>query len=270
MATESGGREENEEREELLRLHSSGLECSETAAVAPANKERVGSDLNVLDAEANGNTEIATEVTHCNPVNIRCGDKLGEARALIVLGVTHESLGDMDQAISTVRRAHDIARDIGWEDGLSTSLCRLGRVKLELGIHAEAEELPREAVRVARSSDSGWRLAQALWFSGECFRAQGRFEEAVSVLEESCTVYQNLTRSFTVDLANAAASLADSKSTLGHKEEALAWYDRAIAEYHKDEDTYMRRISYCLAAKDALLTDMKRRDEEALHGEASS
>ncbi|KIO24716.1 hypothetical protein M407DRAFT_25867 [Tulasnella calospora MUT 4182] len=200
----------------------------------------------------------------------RCGDSLGEARALIVLGSTHRDLNRMDLATSTYQRAFDTARRIGWEPGVSTCLYRLGLVKLGQGRHGEADELLRESVRVARNSDAGWRLGQALWHWAKCLRAQGRHEEAISALEESCSVWQNLARSFSPELAFAAGLLADSNSTLDHKEEAIAWYDTAIAEWRKGGYMYKGRLSRCLASKDAIVAEMKLRGEGALRDAASS
>lgn len=180
------------------------------------------------------------------------GDKLTEANALDSLGLTHWTLHHNDQAISAFQRAHEIARRIGWEHGLSSFLCRLGSVKLDQGIHAEAAELLRESVDVARKSNAGWRLGQALRRLGACFRAQGRLEEAISVLEESYSVYHSLALGFQWEQADAAALLAASKSTLGHQEEALTWYDRAVDEYRKGGAKYEGKISTHLAAKEAI------------------
>ncbi|KIO22793.1 hypothetical protein M407DRAFT_27737 [Tulasnella calospora MUT 4182] len=201
----------------------------------------------------------------------RCGDRVGEVNALTTLGAVHWGHHHLDQAISTFQRAHDIAKSIGWEHELSTCLCRMGSLKLQQGIHAEGEELLRESVRVARSSNAGWRLAQALRLLGQCFQAQGRLEEAIQALEESYTIDQNFTPAFDPELAPAVVLLGELKSTLGQMEEALAWYDKAIAEYRKGGNTYKGEISKCLAAKDAMmLADMNRRDEGAWRSEASS
>ncbi|KAG9050598.1 hypothetical protein FS837_004123 [Tulasnella sp. UAMH 9824] len=189
----------------------------------------------------------------------RCGDRLLEAQALISLGPTCKGPSRMDQAISIFQRAHDIAKNIGWEPGLSTCLCRLGSVKLHQGLHTEAEELLRESVRIARDNDAGWRLGQALLKLGKCFRAQGRLDEAIPVLEESCSAYQNLALDCEPALASAATLLAKSKSDLGYKEDALVWYDRAIAEWRKGGRGVQTQLSRCSAAKDAILADMEPR-----------
>ncbi|KIO24719.1 hypothetical protein M407DRAFT_25869 [Tulasnella calospora MUT 4182] len=199
-----------------------------------------------------------------------CGDSLGEVNALTILGVTHIDLNHTDEAISAFQRALDIVKNIGWKPGLSTCLSRMGWAKLRQGIHAEAEELLRESVLVGRSSDAGWRLGQALYFSGMCFRAQDRPKEAIAALEESCSAFQNIPLHFHPNLADAAALLADCKSTLGHKQEALPWYDTAIAEWRKGGHRNEAGISECLAAKNAILADMRRRDQGSLHCETSS
>ncbi|KAG8933083.1 hypothetical protein FRC00_013677 [Tulasnella sp. 408] len=197
----------------------------------------------------------------------RCGDRLGEAKALIGSGLAHLGLSDLGQAISKYQRAHDIAKNIGWMDGLARCLCRLGSAKLRQDNHAEAEELFRESVRVARDGDAKFTLAQALWHSGKCLMAQDRAEEAISMLEESCSILESFARYLTLDLALAAGFLADSKSKIGHREEASAWYARAIAECRKGGDK--RNMSAYLASQGIILVDMNRFDEGALKFEAS-
>lgn len=188
----------------------------------------------------------------------RCGDKIGEANALSILGAVHWGLNHLDLAASTFQRARHIAQSIGWDHELSTCLCRLGSIKVEQGIYAEAQELLLESVRVARGSDAGWRLGQALRRLGMCFRAQSLHEEAISALEESCSVYQDLALDFDNELADAAALLADSKSACGYKEDALVWYDKAITEYRKGGDSYEDEVAECLQAKYTIFADMNR------------
>ncbi|KAG8917815.1 hypothetical protein FRC01_002196, partial [Tulasnella sp. 417] len=195
--------------------------------------------------------EAVSTLEEALDVASRRGDRLGEANALIALGVTNKHLDYIDNAISAFERAHDIAKNIGWEPGLSTCLGHLGIVKLQHGIHAEAERLLHESVSVARHCDAGWRLGQALFWLGMCFRQQDRIQEATSALEESCSIHQNIALDIDPRLAETAALLADSKFALGLIEEALAWYDTAIAEWRKCENEV--EVSKCLSASDAIL-----------------
>lgn len=218
--------------------------------------------------QQNQNEKALSAFEEAVDIASHCGDRLGEAEALGALGTVHWHLNHLDQAISAYQKACEISRSIGWEPGLSTCLCHLGDIKIEQGIHAEAEELLREAIRLARSSDARWRLGQALQWLGRCLRGQGRHEEAISALEEACSVFQNLSLGFVGELGDAARLIADSESILGHKDKSLAWYDRSIAEWNKGG--YWGEVSKCTAAKDTILADIKRRDEEALRGETSS
>ncbi|KAG8918891.1 hypothetical protein FRC01_001593, partial [Tulasnella sp. 417] len=197
----------------------------------------------------------------------RCGDRLGEASALMALGGTYWARNQADLAISTLRSAQDIAKKIGWNHGLSTCLCRLGAIKFQLGEPSEAEELLLEWVGVARRSNVGFGLGKALRQLGSFFHAQGRYKEAISVLEESYSVYYNRANDFEPDVAGVATLLAHLKSVISDRVGALVWSDRAIAEWRKVGDKL--EISRCLAMKGARLMEMRRYDEGALHLEAS-
>lgn len=213
-------------------------------------------------------TEALSTVEEAVDIASRCGDRLGEAKTLTILGVTYYwGLSDAANAISSFQKALDIARDIGWEHGVTTALCRTGAIKFEEGIHSEAEELLRESVRVARRSDAKWRLGQALQYLGRCLWSQGMSQEAISTLEDSCNVYEALALDYSIALADGAAFLAGSKANQGDTEGALFWYDKAIAESRKGLDKL--DTSIYLENKGKYLVEVGRFDEGALHLEAS-
>ncbi|KAG8916563.1 hypothetical protein FRC01_002990, partial [Tulasnella sp. 417] len=136
------------------------------------------------------------------------------------------------------------------------------------GIYVEGEALLWESVRVARSCDEGWRLAQPLRRLGKHFHQQGRFAEAILALEEACSLDQKFPKqSFNLNLARATSLVASSKSMLGHLEEALAWYDVAIDEWRKGGSQCDGEISNCLAEKNAILEVMNGPEEGVSHSE---
>lgn len=194
----------------------------------------------------------------------RCGDKLGEAKALIILGVAYMDESDDVKAGSLLREACDTARRIGWEYGVCTALWDLGTLKMRQNSYLEAEELLQEAVAVARRIKAPWRLAQALDSLGVCLRSQNRIDEALKPIEEAFSAFQEV--SLIPESADSAQLVADLKSRLGSKRDSLVWYDAAIAQYRKLQNTYA--VSRCLRSKADILMEAEDYDQAALHFEA--
>lgn len=209
--------------------------------------------------EASSTLESALEIAR------RCGDKLGEAKALLVLGLLYSGKGDQDRGASTLSETCDTARRIGWEQGVCTSLIHLGTIKASQGSDHEAEELCWEAVSVARRSNARWRLAQGLSELGRHLRRQGRLDEAATALEESCSVYHEISLA-NPETAGTTSDLATLKREQGRLQEALFWYDQAIIRYRTLGDTY--DVSRYLEEKGEILAELHRSDEAALHFEA--
>ncbi|KIO15417.1 hypothetical protein M407DRAFT_35010 [Tulasnella calospora MUT 4182] len=198
----------------------------------------------------------------------RYGDKLGEARALIILGVTRWGFDDLGDVMATFSKVHEIAQSIGWEHGVATALCRMGGVAMEQGNLAEAEEFLRQSVFVARRSDAGWRLAQALHYLARCLQAQNHLEEATSIMEESWSLNMVINENVTdPSFAESCALLAGAKSDSGDSEGALVWFDRAITVFRNGHKTFS--LSKYLAEKGIVLMNIGRCDEGGLHFEAS-
>ncbi|KIO21540.1 hypothetical protein M407DRAFT_125543 [Tulasnella calospora MUT 4182] len=174
----------------------------------------------------------------------------------------------LDEAASTVLGASDIAKKIGWEQGVGIALLRLGSIRRRQGSYSEGEEFLRESTSVFRHCKVRWRLAQGLYGLGVCLHAQGRLDEAAAALEESCSLYLEIS----VDdweFPPTARALAKVKKDLGRASESLRWYDAAIAEHHRLQLEDKNGLSVCLADKARILNELKQYDEAALHFEAS-
>ncbi|KIO21536.1 hypothetical protein M407DRAFT_28868 [Tulasnella calospora MUT 4182] len=170
----------------------------------------------------------------------RCGDKFGEARALMGLGSLEIYRNRLTEAVTIVLRASEIAKRIGWEQGIGMALIRLGTIRRLRDSGSEAEELLRESISVFRRCK---------------FR---RLDEAVTALEESCSLYLEISTVGDLEFPPAARVLAKLKGDLDAGLESLCWYDVAIAEYRKLQQK--QELSACLAEKG---------DEAALHSEAA-
>lgn len=161
--------------------------------------------------------------------------------------------------------SRDTAQRIGWEQGVGIILGRLGIIKSIQGAYDEAEELCKEAAAIARRTNAWWRLAQALSDAGDFIWKQGRHDEAAATLEESYSVYNQISLANT-ESAGTAFKLATVRREQGRPEEALLWYDQAFAKYRILGDGY--KLLDCLDGKGDVLMDLERYDEAAQHLEA--
>lgn len=215
--------------------------------------------LEYRDPEALSTLESAVEIAR------GCGDKLGEAKAMLALGTLHIDMGNRENGVAMLSDARDTAQKIGWEHGICTILRRLGLVKYYDGAYGEAEKLCREAASIARRSNARWRLAQTLSDLGDYIRSQGRLEEAAVTLEESYSVYNQISLADS-EFADTAFKLAEVKREQGRLEEALLWYDQAFAQYRILRNNF--KLLSCLERKGDLLIGLGRYDEAAEHLEA--
>lgn len=193
----------------------------------------------------------------------RCGYKLGEAKALAILGLMQRD--DLEKGTSTLLRACEMARSIGWDYGVSTTLMDLGRFKVFQGNYQEGGELLQESIAVARRCKFPWRLGQALQELGVNLKNQERFDEAAEALDESYSAFQDI--SLSGDAAASADLLGEVKKQQRLLRSALYWWTVAIAEYRKCRDK--SGVSGCLARRAEALEELEQYDEAALHLEAS-
>ncbi|KAG8975114.1 hypothetical protein FRB90_009601, partial [Tulasnella sp. 427] len=195
----------------------------------------------------------------------RSGDKLGEAKALVILGATHMTDDDYTQALAILQESLDKARRIGWESGVCTALWDIGTIKTRTGDYPEAERLLQESVAMARKIKLPWRVGQVLGALGLCLARQDRLDEAIKVREESYAAYEEI--SLFGESALAARTVGDLKRQKGSRREALRWYDLAAGHYRKAGETF--GISECMYGKAQVFKDAEEYDEAALHFEVA-
>ncbi|KAG8979850.1 hypothetical protein FRB90_007874, partial [Tulasnella sp. 427] len=192
----------------------------------------------------------------------RCGDKLGEARAVLARGLLYHGEGRLDQARETLLQSSEMAIRIGWGHGLSTSLLELGDMEMSQGHYQEAEQYLKESISVSRRCHSWWRLAQGLFDLGKCFQNQTRLEEAADAFEESCSVFNQISL-VNEESIRPMEYLAGVKRQQGRLQEALFWWDQVIAEYRDKDMTFKQ--AQALWLKGHILLQLERYDEAALH-----
>ncbi|KIO23532.1 hypothetical protein M407DRAFT_26985 [Tulasnella calospora MUT 4182] len=186
-------------------------------------------------------------------------------KVLKTTGLIHLDLSDFVKAAEATSEAIVIARNIGWEGGLSTTLNIMGRLKIRLGDYREAEELLHESTSTARRIGDRWRLGMALLYLGDCFQRQSRLKEAVPVLEEAGLLWHDLSQP--IPLKRVASTLVELKSNQGDWEGVLLWRDYIIAACRSQNQ--QREVAEHLEEKGQILVKLQRHDEAALHFEAA-
>lgn len=106
----------------------------------------------------------------------------GRARALVVIGGAHRSLGHLDRAREALETALALARDEGAQMTEARVLDDLGRVDADAGRYPEAVELYAEALRLRERVGNRQAQATSRLHMGMALTALGRQDEAIETL----------------------------------------------------------------------------------------
>ncbi|KAG8994478.1 hypothetical protein FRB90_000418 [Tulasnella sp. 427] len=211
-------------------------------------------------------TVAVSNLDEASRVARRCGDKLGEARVVLVLGSVAMDQYDYSQALGLISVACDIARKIGWNQGVCTALLRQSFIKEQQVDFDESERLARESIALARQYNSSWRLAQGLLRLGYALNHRGQLTEAAKALEKACALYAEISH-VSFEYPETARLLFHVKHAQGNYADCLRWIDVAITEYRSLGDKLS--LFHCFLRKGSCLRLLERFDEAALHYEAS-
>jgi tetratricopeptide (TPR) repeat protein/transcriptional regulator with XRE-family HTH domain len=119
-------------------------------------------------------------------------DRLGEANALIDLGVARRLTGDYPAAAEALQAALSIYRDLGDRLGQANALSTLGDVWRQSADYVAAAEALQAALSIHR--DLGDRLGEATTLNalGDVRRLTADFAGAAEVLETALSIYRDL------------------------------------------------------------------------------
>ncbi len=126
-----------------------------------------------------------------------------------------------------VRRQYDGVASLHLRANL---LDALGRACLGIDAFADAEALLKEAeqLRVQYFGSDSLEHALSLTSLGRLYYQQGRFPEAVTVLQECYRLHQTCTPGVHTDVATAANDLAAAERASGHRERARELHSEAL------------------------------------------
>jgi tetratricopeptide (TPR) repeat protein/transcriptional regulator with XRE-family HTH domain len=120
------------------------------------------------------------------------GDRLGQANALLDLGMVRRLTGDYPAAAQALEQALGIYRDVLDRIGQANALLDLGMVRRLTGDYPSAIQSLEQALGIYR--DLGDRLGQAnaLLYRGTVRRAPGEYPAAAQALEQALGIYRDL------------------------------------------------------------------------------
>jgi class 3 adenylate cyclase/tetratricopeptide (TPR) repeat protein len=119
----------------------------------------------------------------------RAGNLVRQAGVLSDLGVISRSEGRWDEALSFYERARDAALKIGSTVNAALARINAAEVLTDRGEWTEAETMLLETLRVCKASQYRTYLAYCFWLLGRVSLRLGRFDEALTRLEEAKTNY---------------------------------------------------------------------------------
>jgi CHAT domain-containing protein/tetratricopeptide (TPR) repeat protein len=157
---------------------------------------------------------------------VRAGDDAVRCRAVNLIGLAHERLGDMRAAVGFRERALELARQAA-EAGVEVdALIGLGIARGHLGEMASATESLRSAVERARASRDRHREGKALLALANVIALRDQGDEVILTLEEA----QPLLEEFgdVGGLSSVENALGGVYARLGNGERARAHAEQAL------------------------------------------
>jgi tetratricopeptide (TPR) repeat protein len=120
------------------------------------------------------------------------GDRVGEAGALVDLGVARRQTGDYPGAAGAAEEALGIYRDLGDRLGQAGALVDLGSVRRMAGDYPGAAGLAEEALGIYRDLGDRQGQAEAIGDLGAVRWVTGDYPGAAGALDEALGLYRNL------------------------------------------------------------------------------
>jgi tetratricopeptide (TPR) repeat protein len=131
--------------------------------------------------------------------------------------------GRWDDAVALYGECGDLAARIGDEEVVATSRANVGEVLADQGHRAEAEEALREALRIWRAAGNHGGTGFARMLLGRSAARDGRFADAVALLEEAIA---DLAGHGMQDAVLAESYLAEALAFAGEHDHAIVLLDK--------------------------------------------
>jgi tetratricopeptide (TPR) repeat protein len=153
-------------------------------------------------------------------------DKFGEAWALTNLAIAYRELGRLKESHDGFQLALAIREEIGDQVGRAWTLVGIGMLESARNNRLEAVRTLDRAVTAFNAVENSGGESITLAIMGDCYRQLGKFDLALTCLQNSLTLAYNLSdRNTTV---SALRALGNTYSDLRSATDALQCYERAL------------------------------------------
>ncbi len=156
----------------------------------------------------------------------RIGDQAGLAGAWIGMGLTHHSMGDYEQALSSTQKSLLQYETAGLKRGMALALVKLSQWRRLLGNYRQAFVCGRQSLRLYEEAQLPRGIMDALSELAGLYRVQNNYSQALAYLERSLALAQKLGDK--IRLAILRDDVANLQMALGQYEQARATYQELL------------------------------------------
>ncbi|GAB4375593.1 MAG: hypothetical protein Kow00121_21530 [Elainellaceae cyanobacterium] len=154
------------------------------------------------------------------------GDRQGEGRALICLGLACYNLGDYQQAIDYHQQALIISREIGDRQGEGAVLGNLGNTFNNLGNYQQAIDYHQQHLTIAREIGDRQGEGRVLGNLGIAYHSLGNYQQAIEFHQQYLTIAREI--GDRQGEGNALGNLGLAYHSLGNYEQAINLYQQRL------------------------------------------
>jgi len=158
------------------------------------------------------------------------------ARVLFAAGILAVEQGDFYSADVNIRKALEIARQLGDKQGIAVALNALAVHARDRGEAAASRELFEESLAVWRELGDTRAEARALSNIANAAKAQGRYSEAMSLCKECQSIFDKL--GDRTGMAWSLSSQGDVARAQGDVAAALSLYQQSLATFRELGDRW--------------------------------
>jgi eukaryotic-like serine/threonine-protein kinase len=187
-------------------------------------------EASAADRLSNFKEEQAASARAAAKAKLR-GERLSQARALLLEGWAWQHLGDNAKATAVSLEAKSIYEAVGDRVGLARSIHNLGNIAEGQGSLNEADKYFQQAIAIRREIQDNNGLARAINDSAVVREHRGDLAGALKLYEESLTISQKVDDKGAV--GTALGNLANVSVTQGHPADARKRYEEAAAVFRE-------------------------------------
>ncbi|MGD1804304.1 CHAT domain-containing protein [Dapis sp. BLCC M126] len=165
------------------------------------------------------------------------GDKIGEGKTLLQIGITYRLLAEYTQAREYVELASKIAKSTENISLQAASLMEMGIINYRLSQYSQALELYQQALAVSRKISAQIIEYKTLDHIGVVYRQQGEFNRALEFHQQALAISREID-----DKSNRARILNNIGvvyTRIGEYPKAVEWNNQALAVSREVGDRFI-------------------------------